>query len=223
MNESLKVILTIKVQLLKLFTAFIYTTIRLEIVEPENTLIRAARKEIKALFAMFHNSYMIPFYINRHRDYAVFTADSPAGEVLTRLIEPQGYTVFRFPPENNPKAAARATIEMINALKNGKQGALTVDGPLGPNEKVKPGIFVIAEKSGSVIYPAGVGMRRCLVLKDRWDKFKIPMPFTKVVAICGEPFEWSHQLDEASLKKDCLRLEQALQDLTRKAEELAKG
>ncbi len=214
--------ISVRVIFLRAFFGALYRTLKLWIIDEHGILIKAEKKEAKVLYAMFHDSYLIPFYINRHRDYVVFTATSHDGDVLTRLIEPQGYTVFRFPQEGDPKAAARATIEMINAIKKGHPAALTVDGPIGPCGKVKPGIFVIAEKSGATIYPSGVGMRHCITLKNRWDKFRVPLPFTKVVAISGEPFEWSHDLSEESLKHECLRLEHVMRELRERADILAK-
>ncbi len=221
-NQLAEMLANLKARILKTCFDLLYSSLRVKIIDQENVLGRAKQKELKVIFAMFHHSYFIPFYINRHNDYAVFTAKSRAGDILTKLLKPAGYTVFRFPPDNDPKAAARATIELITALKRGNQAALTVDGPLGPNEKVKPGIFMIAGKSGATIYPAGIGMQRSVTMHYRWDKFRLPLPFSKVVAICGESFTWSGSLDANDLKKECSELEHALKKLTEKAELIAK-
>ena len=190
--------------------------------DQENIIARAGRKEVLVLFAVFHHSYLVPFFLNEGKDFVTLTADDANGDILTGMIKRLGFTAMRVPANDDPKVGARAAIRMIDALRNKHPGAIAVDGPYGPFEKVKPGIFAIAQKSGAKIYLGAFGVSRAFVFKNRWDKFRLPLPFAKVVVSCGPEFVPTLPMTDESLKQDCLRLEKTMHNMTLQADEMAK-
>jgi len=84
------------------------------------------------------------------------------------------------------KGGKQAKDEMIEILKQGYPGAVTVDGPKGPAFVVKPGIIDMAKKVQVPIIPYV-----CIPLDywsfNSWDKFRLPKPFSKVIVYYGSP------------------------------------
>ena len=113
-------------------------------------------------------------------------------------------------------------LEMVRAMKNGRDGVMAVDGSTGPRYKVKPGVFFIAERSGAPIIPAAVAAARAIRLRYRWDHYLVPLPFTRVAIVFGAP-EWiSDPLEGEALAKKCQELEAELMRMKTEAEKIAK-
>jgi hypothetical protein len=75
----------------------------------------------------------------------------------------------------------------VEALRNGKNIALAVDGPRGPIYEVKQGVTYLAGKLVKPIVPVVVSARRSWVLEKIWDKYLLPWPFTECVILYGRP------------------------------------
>ncbi len=88
------------------------------------------------------------------------------------------------------KGGKVAKDEMIECLKIGIPGAVTVDGPKGPAFHVKPGIIDMAQKAGVVIVPYSIASSSFWEFKS-WDKFHLPKPFAKVLIMYGDPIDVS--------------------------------
>jgi len=88
----------------------------------------------------------------------------------------------------------RGLLEMMRLMQSGYTGAITVDGPRGPRHEVKPGAALLAQKTGALLVPIGVGYSRCVSLNN-WDRTEIPLPGSRAVMITGEPFTISPETD----------------------------
>ncbi len=81
---------------------------------------------------------------------------------------------------------ARALRDYYQALaKDNVSPVVTPDGPRGPRFKFKPGAILLAQMSGRPILPMAYAASRAWLVK--WDKFVIPVPFSKVVIAIGPP------------------------------------
>jgi lysophospholipid acyltransferase (LPLAT)-like uncharacterized protein len=78
---------------------------------------------------------------------------------------------------------------MVAALAEARAGAVAVDGPLGPFHRVKSGVIRIASALGFELLPGSVDSRRKMVCYKRWDRMEIPMLFTRVCLVIGEPIQ----------------------------------
>lgn len=90
------------------------------------------------------------------------------------------------------KGGKLAKDQMIECLKKGYPGAVTVDGPKGPAFVVKPGIIDMAKKAGVLIVPYGIGMSSYWEFKS-WDRFRMPKPFCKILVSYGQPIDVSSE------------------------------
>ncbi len=98
-------------------------------------------------------------------------------------------------------------------MKDGTVHAcITVDGPMGPRHKAKDGAFLLAQKANAKIMPVRLNMENSYAFPS-WDKFQIPLPFSKVEVFFGEGFFVTEELTEEYLAVCRKRLEEELTGL----------
>ena len=179
---------------------FIYLTLKKEfiikgsIAENEPIIISCWHGElgmppffmIKKLRAKKAN-YMI---ISEHKD----------GEYIAKVMQKIGHQAIR---GSSTRGGARVLLQAIKALKEGKDIAITPDGPNGPRHSVADGIVVISQKSGAKIVAVGFKATRFWQFNS-WDKFILPKPFSKITFFASEPFSLE-KLDKNDAKKEVLK------------------
>lgn len=65
--------------------------------------------------------------------------------------------------------------------------------------------------------PMSYGGNRCHIFNS-WDRFALPLPFSRVSVNFGPPLDLPARMDEATLKKKQAELENALNRLTEACE-----
>ncbi len=119
------------------------------------------------------------------RGLAVGWLISPSvdGELGAMMVRRFGGQVIR---GSSSHTGARALRDYYQALaKDNVSPVVTPDGPRGPRFKFKPGAILLAQMSGRPILPMAYAASRAWLVK--WDKFVIPVPFSKVVIAIGPP------------------------------------
>lgn len=81
------------------------------------------------------------------------------------------------------EAAAR----LVGFLKEGASTLMMPDGPSGPPKILKKGVLHMALQSGVPIVPLRIITPRQIVLKRTWEGKRIPLPFSMIRVIYGEP------------------------------------
>ncbi len=137
------------------------------------------------LFALWHGDYFPIFqYARRSRLYIVVSR-SPDGEILARVLNAAGYRTVR---GSTSRGATRAMIDLARVVKGGADAAIAVDGPRGPRLVAKPGIVLLAKLTGCPIVPLGGALSRYVQFSS-WDRFRLPIPPSRAVAIAGTPIQ----------------------------------
>ena len=77
-------------------------------------------------------------------------------------------------------------MEIVRKVHSGYHAAFTPDGPRGPRYTVQPGIVAVAKTTGAAILPVTYSARWRKVFRS-WDTFLMPLPFSRVVVVYGEP------------------------------------
>ena len=114
-------------------------------------------------------------------------------------------------------------MEMIDRVNEGQNVAIMVDGPVGPYHDIKNGVIKVAKHTGGAIIPMiWYSPSKTLLKLPTWDKFRIPMGFTKIVNLYGEPIYVPEDSTPEDDKKIREQLKQALLDLEAKAPEAFK-
>ena len=76
---------------------------------------------------------------------------------------------------------------------------ITPDGPKGPRFKFKPGAILLAQMSGRPILPMAYAASRAWRIK--WDRFVIPVPFSRIAIAIGPPRYVPRAIDPATLAR----------------------
>lgn len=79
----------------------------------------------------------------------------------------------------------RKLVSLVKKISAGKNFIIHPDGPAGPAYRVKPGLTFIAQKTGAAILPLGCYCRNAYHV-NRWDRYTLPLPFSKVHIQLGE-------------------------------------
>ncbi|MFA4858963.1 MAG: DUF374 domain-containing protein, partial [Candidatus Margulisiibacteriota bacterium] len=146
-----------------------------------------AAKNQKVIFVFWHQATFVPLYQYRGKKTCILTAKSLRGEILTRVARKFGYTVIRISEDEKAADRVKSLMQVLSAIKGGSDVCIAVDGPSGPIFKMKPGSLFLAGKAQCPIVPLAVVAPRAIVFNRRWDKYFIPLPFTKVWVGFGEP------------------------------------
>jgi len=181
-----------------------------------------------AIIAMWHGQhFLMPFLkrddtshrakvlISRHRD----------GEVNAIAAEKLGIGTIRgsgaHNSEFNRKGGAAAFSEMLEALAQGINVALTADVP-----KVARvaglGIVKLAQHSGRPIYAAAMATQHRIQLNN-WDRSAINLPFGRSVLAAGGPIYVPKDADDAALETARREVENLLNAATARAYEIVDG
>jgi lysophospholipid acyltransferase (LPLAT)-like uncharacterized protein len=107
--------------------------------------------------------------------------------------------------------------QMLRRLKAGDCVGITPDGPDGPAMRTKPGIVAVAKLSGAPMIPLAYATSRRRILNS-WDRFHLPLPFTRGLIIWGEPVMIAAPGDEHALEQSRLAIEQGLNAITAEAD-----
>lgn len=149
---------------------------------------------------------------------------SKDGDITSRVGELMGYKIIRgsSAKKRNEKmedkggmAAFRA---MLSAIKQGNIVALTPDGPSGPRLRMTMGAIRTAKAANTYFLPIAASVKNSKISKS-WDRLLLPPLFSKGFVLYGAPLLISAQ-NEAELEKSRIECENALNELTHKADEL---
>jgi hypothetical protein len=154
----------------------------------------------------------------RGRGIVVITSENFDGEWIARIIGRLGYGTARGSSSRNARAA---TLQMVRDIRAGRSTAFTLDGPRGPARVAKPGAVWLASATGAPLLPIHAECERSWELRS-WDRTQIPKPFSRVHMVVGEPIELPRGLGEEAQEQACRELERVLEELRRRACEIAK-
>jgi lysophospholipid acyltransferase (LPLAT)-like uncharacterized protein len=119
------------------------------------------------------------------------------GEFGAMMVRRAGGSVIR---GSSTHTGARALRDYYQALaRENVSPAITPDGPRGPRFKFKPGAILLAQMSGRPMLPMAYAASRAWLVK--WDKFVIPMPFSRIVIAIGAPRYAPRVTDAAGLEQ----------------------
>lgn len=123
-------------------------------------------------------------WIDRGFKACFLVSGSVDGEVPERIARSWGGEVIRGSANQSGALALR---DMQGMMKRGYSIITTADGPRGPIYDFKAGTVLMARIAGVPVIPMACAAERAWYL-DRWDKFMIPKPFSRVAVAVGEPY-----------------------------------
>lgn len=204
-----------------LFMFLLNKTYRFKVIGGEH-VEKIRQKEGNAIFAFWHRSTFPLFYIYHilfpQGRGSVFTTTRWRGQIISYITRRFALSPIPVPTTVDFTGGAKGALQMLRALKEDQDSIIAADGPQGPLYKLKPGIIYLAQKGERPILPVAVAASTKLTLKFRWDKYFIPLPFSKVIIAFGEPFRMPLEMRLKGIHKKCTELEEILHSLTKQAE-----
>jgi lysophospholipid acyltransferase (LPLAT)-like uncharacterized protein len=171
---------------------------------------------------------LVPCYWHQHQLFCgkFLVAQRPKGLTVGWLISPSvdgeigAMMVRRFGGAvirgSSSHTGARALRDYYQALvKDAVSPVVTPDGPRGPRFKFKPGAILLARMSGRPMLPMAYAASRAWLIK--WDKFVIPMPFSRVIIAIGAPRYVPRVIDAKGIESLQGQMEQELRRLYQRA------
>jgi len=164
------------------------------------------------ILAFWHRHLLLMPYAYRGRRISVLVSQSKDGELIARTVAHLGIDSSRGSSSRGGIAGMRS---LLRKAAEGWDIAFTPDGPRGPLREVQPGVILAAAATGLAVLPVAIAASRAKLLRS-WDRFLVPLPFSKVHIVYGEPLTVERRGD----------LEQAAAELKRRldgAEAAAEG
>lgn len=153
-------------------------------------LIEAAKDKKPLIVVFWHNRLMMAPFVTRpakklYPDYKMMTLASEHGDgrFVGRVMEKFGLISILGSTNDGRKSSRGISTSslrsLIKGLKKGYALGITPDGPRGPNQKINGEVTAIAKISGAKILACSYSTSKMKEL-NTWDKFKIPLPFSKL-------------------------------------------
>jgi lysophospholipid acyltransferase (LPLAT)-like uncharacterized protein len=136
------------------------------------------------IFAFWHGRQFLLFHTHRDLGVVIPASESRDGEIQAGILTRFGFEVVR---GSSKRKGAQALLGLVDGLRRGKHIALAVDGPRGPLYEVKHGVTYLAGKLDKPIVPVITSAKRFWILEKIWDKYLLPIPFTRAIVMYGEP------------------------------------
>lgn len=191
----------IAVVVAKVFVELLWATCRLRFVGKER-YDELVRREQTVVPVCWHQHLLIcaRFVVSRkHSGLRPGFMISPSvdGEAPTMLARSYGAHIVR---GSGSYTGVRAVLGAHQAIQDGVSPLITPDGPRGPRFKFKPGAIFAAQIAGKHVVPLAFAAKPAKVMKT-WDKFVLPMPFSRIVIAIGEPFAPPKEMSDAEMEQ----------------------
>ncbi len=196
------------------YIRFVYVTSRWreEGREPARELMRGGRPYIAAFW--HGRLLMAPTGWRSRAPVSVMISQHRDGEMIARTVHHFGVDTVR---GSTTRGGSKALRELLLAVKNGRNVAITPDGPRGPRMRAQSGIVLLARLSGAPIVPATYSVSR-RKLASSWDRFVIALPFSRGLYHWGAPIHVAGDADDDALEAARMDLEISLNELTETAD-----
>jgi lysophospholipid acyltransferase (LPLAT)-like uncharacterized protein len=137
------------------------------------------------IFCFWHQCVLPCAIYFRSTGATILISRSFDGELITRIL---GLFGFRAVRGSSSRGAREGLLGLKEVIENGNPAIFTADGPRGPIYQTKMGPIKLAQMTGASIGVFHLQPEHAWVMKS-WDRFLIPMPFTRIVVSWAK---WTH-------------------------------
>jgi lysophospholipid acyltransferase (LPLAT)-like uncharacterized protein len=147
--------------------------------------------------------------VSRHRD----------GSYLAEAMALMDYATVR---GSSQRGGTEALRELLTQTA-GKHIIFTPDGPQGPRRQLKHGVAFVASQLGRGLLPGAFVAKRSWRIRGTWTDIVIPMPFTTVYLITGDPISVPSNLTRDELTRYVVEAQEAMDRLNDEADRIYAG
>ncbi len=185
-------------------------TLRVQIInrDVESLLEKQGRTII---YTFWHGRMLFFPYLYRFSGKStILTSPSEDGEIVARTARMFGFSSIR---GSSFKKGGSALLKMTRRIKDGTSITVVGDGSRGPRYKLQEGIINLAYLTGAPILPVAYGAKNKIQLNS-WDQFIIPIPFSKIKVMYGNPVYVDKRTEEKKSQSKLEELEKKLKEIT---------
>lgn len=175
--------------------------------------------EARHLYCIWHDQIVMVLFSGQPQRAAGLVSKHQDGGYVADVMELRGIKPVR---GSTKRGGAEALRQLIGLVKN-HHVTITPDGPRGPRREIKPGIVFLASHSGRKIVPTAFYCRKFWAIKGNWTDMMIPKPFTRIVALGGQPLEVPANLSREGLAEYLEKLQARMEDCEQKAIRIIQG
>jgi len=172
-------------------------------------------KDKNYIYGFFHSQLLAHIYFYRNTKMVSLASLHKDGEIAAIVAQRFGITIVR---GSSTRGGANALLGLRKHINDGYDAALTVDGPRGPAGTVNNGIIYLAKLTGKEIIPCCFACDKKIRLRS-WDRFLIPLPFSKGVFNFGEPIKIPEDLKDEEINIYKEKIQKELIRINTEAEE----
>lgn len=197
------------------YLRLVYRTSRWEILGSDS--IDSLTKERGWIACFWHGRMaMIPFMKRwPHKNIVALISAHSDGMMVARTFK---RLHIDYISGSTNKGGVRAFKTLIDVLDRQDIVGIIPDGPRGPSRKLSEGVILLAKHSGQPIVPLAYACTRFITFNS-WDRFQLPLPFSKGVFIYGDPIFIPEESSIEEIESYRLQVEQATTRLEQQADQ----
>ena len=190
---------------------FLRWTCRVRIHDDPRARLRAAGK--RYAYSILH-AHQIAATMYAEPKTAAMVSRSSDGDLLIRAFHALGIVPVRGSGRSGEKdrGGAAALSQMVKHVEGGDPAIIAVDGPRGPRGHARKGIASLSQRADAAILNVILIPRWRIRMPRAWDRFQVPLPFSRVDAYFAEPIYPQRGEGVEGMRR---RVEVSLNDLER--------
>ena len=146
--------------------------------------VREGQKAGPEIYCFWHQCVLPCAFYFRASRAVILISQSFDGELITRILRLFGFDAVR---GSSSRGAREGLLGLAEVVESGRTAIFTADGPRGPIYQTKMGPIKLAQMTGAPIGAFHLEPKRARTMRS-WDKFLVPMPFTR---ICVSWAQWT--------------------------------
>ncbi|MGC2432207.1 MAG: lysophospholipid acyltransferase family protein, partial [Desulfobaccales bacterium] len=160
----------------------------------------------QALYTTWHCHLLFPLFYVRHYEgqlppLVLMASPSRDGEFIAEVARGLGFAISS---GSRRKGGVQALQQMAGYYRRGYSCGLIADGSRGPARVAQNGPLYLARITNGPIVPLAVAASRQKIFQT-WDRFILPLPFSRLALLVGEPL--NVPLDARGAALEALRQE----------------
>jgi lysophospholipid acyltransferase (LPLAT)-like uncharacterized protein len=129
------------------------------------------------IFCFWHQCVLPCTVYFRRTGATILISRSFDGELITRILALFGYRAVR---GSSSSGGREGLLGLKDAIEAGGPAIFTADGPRGPIYETKMGPIKLAQSTGARIGAFHLEPKHAWRMRS-WDRFMVPLPFTRIV------------------------------------------
>ncbi len=192
----------------------LFRTLRLRLETCEEANPYASDGPDRYLFSVWHDSSVIAAFGGKHRRTVALTSRHRDGSFVTAVTRVAGVPTVR---GSTGATGGKALRELLRVAQE-KDIVITPDGPRGPSRRMSRGIVFLASRTGNSIVPTAFACSSCWRIPGSWSSLVIPLPFSRVILMAGDPIPVPAGLRSESIDQYVAQVQLAMDELETQAQ-----